>query len=722
MKTLYNKISWIEDGERVLAEVLNRPLQHVTTLIDKMDFDTVAKCYGFPIELESLEVGVIHGSFVYKNIQTGLYTPALAIKDPSSNIVGMYIFNNGVHQIITSGYVYGINLTFNAGETYYLSGTNPGELSLIAPERKIQLGYALSSDVFLIYKDTKLGSADIFEKILKIDGAKSKLDGDFLDGFNSTIFCTAEQFYTITEEYIINTILSVDGADSGLDADLLDGIKIENFIPREDLESIKIDINSLKLLVRERLIKATLLITAAIATLACRSTRLIVVQDNANFAQIKTSSAVGGIINVVTSTVAGLMSADQKNTLENADTIYAKKDSQQFTGIATLPSTSEIGRLNEDSWDFLSTVTSDVQDQIDDKADLDSEQFTGIPTVPTPNEGDNSDKIANVEFLNKECVLLSQIVTDRLNAVSSTPTPPPIASGFGITAFGSTSNTLNESIIVIYTTTGAPSSSNTVAGYGNVGGVSSTFGSNQGVIAFGMGTSVVLNTEYQKIDDTGNVASSSTFLTPRYFVAGGALDGDKGIFFGGSNGSATAQFVNKYNLLTNTGDIGTDTTIANTTLKAVSHIAIPFGVGSILGYMYDDNSSITSTVNISNTGVFSSYVDFANSYGMSLASSAMMDSQQGLMALGLSTAPDIKVIVSDTGVISVYTGALGSNLHNRWWSSSFNYGGFNSLFVGGSESSSLRTSKCSKFDGNGVHVGTQSCAYYESTTGVGLSL
>jgi hypothetical protein len=63
-------------------------------------------------------------------------------------------------------------------------------------------------------------AADVFSKVLTLDGAGSGLDADLLDGQQGAYYLSASSY---TAADVLSKLLTVDGAGSGLDADLLDG-------------------------------------------------------------------------------------------------------------------------------------------------------------------------------------------------------------------------------------------------------------------------------------------------------------------------------------------------------------------------------------------------------------------------------------------------------------------------------------------------------------------
>lgn len=82
-----------------------------------------------------------------------------------------------------------------------------------------------------------------------------------------------------------------------------------------------------------------------------------------------------GYLNGVTSGIQGQL--DNKADSATVSTTYAPINNPTFTGDVVLPSTTTIGNVSSTELGHISTVTSNVQDQLDDKAPLESPTFTG---------------------------------------------------------------------------------------------------------------------------------------------------------------------------------------------------------------------------------------------------------------------------------------------------------------------------------------------------------
>jgi hypothetical protein len=94
-----------------------------------------------------------------------------------------------------------------------------------------------------------------------------------------------------------------------------------------------------------------------------------------------------GYLTGVTSSIQGQIDAKLDSGI--ASTTYAPINSPSFSGTVVLPSDTSIGNLSSTELGYLATVTSNVQDQLDEKAPsnaptLNSPTFTGTPTGLTP--------------------------------------------------------------------------------------------------------------------------------------------------------------------------------------------------------------------------------------------------------------------------------------------------------------------------------------------------
>ena len=97
---------------------------------------------------------------------------------------------------------------------------------------------------------------------------------------------------------------------------------------------------------------------------------------------LPTSTSIGdvssdeiGYLNGVTSGIQGQL--NNKADEATVSTTYAPINSPTFTGDVVLPVTTTIGNVSATELGHISTVTSNVQDQLDDKAPLESPTFTG---------------------------------------------------------------------------------------------------------------------------------------------------------------------------------------------------------------------------------------------------------------------------------------------------------------------------------------------------------
>jgi hypothetical protein len=82
------------------------------------------------------------------------------------------------------------------------------------------------------------------------------------------------------------------------------------------------------------------------------------------------------------------------------------------SGEVSAPMGINIGSTTANEIDYLSGITSNVQEQLDEKAPLSSPIFTGTPAAPTATAGTNTTQIATTEFVR----------TEISNLVASAPT------------------------------------------------------------------------------------------------------------------------------------------------------------------------------------------------------------------------------------------------------------------------------------------------------------
>ena len=82
-----------------------------------------------------------------------------------------------------------------------------------------------------------------------------------------------------------------------------------------------------------------------------------------------------GYLNGVTSGIQGQL--DAKADAATVASTYAPINDPVFTGNVELPATTTIGNVSSTELGYIATVTSDVQDQLDDKAPIESPTFTG---------------------------------------------------------------------------------------------------------------------------------------------------------------------------------------------------------------------------------------------------------------------------------------------------------------------------------------------------------
>jgi hypothetical protein len=97
---------------------------------------------------------------------------------------------------------------------------------------------------------------------------------------------------------------------------------------------------------------------------------------------LPTSTSIGDVSSTELGYVNGVTSAIQTQLNAKADSstvsaTYAPLSGPTFSGNVSLPSTTTIGNVSSDELGYLSTVTSNVQDQLDDKAPIESPTFTG---------------------------------------------------------------------------------------------------------------------------------------------------------------------------------------------------------------------------------------------------------------------------------------------------------------------------------------------------------
>lgn len=82
-----------------------------------------------------------------------------------------------------------------------------------------------------------------------------------------------------------------------------------------------------------------------------------------------------GYLNGVTSAIQTQL--DNKADSATVATTYAPLNSPNFTGDVVLPSTTTVGSVSATELAYVANVTSDIQDQLDDKAPIESPTFTG---------------------------------------------------------------------------------------------------------------------------------------------------------------------------------------------------------------------------------------------------------------------------------------------------------------------------------------------------------
>lgn len=85
-------------------------------------------------------------------------------------------------------------------------------------------------------------------------------------------------------------------------------------------------------------------------------------------------------------------------SLEELNDEKAPKTSPTFSGNVSLPSTTSIGLITSTIIGYLSGLTSNIQQQLNEKAPRDSPSLTGTPITTTPGASDNSTRIASTAF------------------------------------------------------------------------------------------------------------------------------------------------------------------------------------------------------------------------------------------------------------------------------------------------------------------------------------
>ena len=147
MARLMDNLTWLQDGERADAFVLNRPLKELANLIDNKDFKALLSTSGLKINTNELDTAVQVNDLVYKGAD-GKYYQALGDNDITSNFVGVYVVIDNTPVIIWNGVLERTGLT--PGASYYLSNTVPGGITDTQYTGAVKIGIALSSTELLV--------------------------------------------------------------------------------------------------------------------------------------------------------------------------------------------------------------------------------------------------------------------------------------------------------------------------------------------------------------------------------------------------------------------------------------------------------------------------------------------------------------------------------------------------------------------------------------------
>lgn len=216
------------------------------------------------------------------------------------------------------------------------------------------------------------------------------------------------------------------GTKLNTDLDLVDGV----FAPNGTGTSVGLNVGSGKVIA----VAGTLNVTGSV------SGGIVAPLASPTFTgtvTLPSTTSIGGVsateivyLDGVTSNVQTQL--DTKLSISTAESTYAPIDNPTFTGTVTLPSTTSIGGVSATEIVYLDGVTSNVQTQLDSKADLASPALTGVPTAPTAAGGTSTTQIATTAFVATNFAGLAS------PALTGNPTAPTQASGTNNTTIATT--------------------------------------------------------------------------------------------------------------------------------------------------------------------------------------------------------------------------------------------------------------------------------------------
>lgn len=184
---------------------------------------------------------------------------------------------------------------------------------------------------------------------------------------------------------------------------------------------------------------------------------------------------------------------------------------------------------------------------------------------------------------------------------------------------------------------------------------------NQVIFAFGGVTPQYSITNL--VSFTGVVGSDVSNAVPaKNEISGARYGGDKAIVGYGNRG--TGSSINGYNLITNTGALGSEQTGSGQSRS--SAVATPFGNNQAIfygGVINNDNNACSLSTQVSNTGVFASDTSTADT-GTYNGVAVSINKIQGFLAWGLTGGSfvrrDAYSIISNTGVIGSFQSISGA--------------------------------------------------------------
>jgi hypothetical protein len=185
-----------------------------------------------------------------------------------------------------------------------------------------------------------------------------------------------------------------------------------------------------------------------------------------------------------------------------------------------------------------------------------------------------------------------------------------------IFGYGNDTGSIMYSITNLVSNTGAVATDTTGVGTTRQLLGAATYGNDKAI--FGYGQTTTSNTNVTAItnlvSNTGVVATDTTGVgTARNSPVAVTYGKDKALFaFGGTSTSGTTGFIKKYNLVSNTGVVATDTTYSGATDRTAGAGGTYGGDSAIIGFGSKNGapSSVSSNITnlISNTGVFAAEV------------------------------------------------------------------------------------------------------------------